>query len=63
MLYRLTGPSLGTATPTMELTSSLEAAISTTSQLKKNVDLLLITNGSQVQSYNQDEEVKLFGIE
>jgi len=29
---------------------------------KEISDLHLITNGSQEQSYNQDEEVKLFGI-
>ena len=52
----------GAATPTMELTSSPEAVTFTTLQLKKIVDLLLITKDSQAQSYNQDEEVKLFWI-
>jgi len=33
-LYGLTSPSLGAVTPTMELTISLEAATSTTSQYK-----------------------------
>ena len=61
-LYGLTSPFLGAATPTIELTSSHEAATSTSSQLNKNGDLLLITNGTQAKSYNQDEEVKLFGI-
>ena len=61
-LYGLTSSSLGAATLTMVLTSSLEAATSITSQLKRNGDLLLITNGLQVKSYNQDEEVKFFGI-
>jgi len=46
----------------MELTSSLEVATSTTSQLKKNDDLFFITNGSQIQSYNQNEEVKFLEL-
>ena len=61
-LYGLISPSLGATTPTVELTSSLEAATSTTSQLKKNGDLFFITNDSQVQSYNQNEEVKFLGL-
>ena len=52
----LNGPTsspLGSATPTIELSISLEAATSTTSQIQESGDLLLDHKNSQTQSYNQ----------
>ena len=46
-------PSLGAATPTIELTSSLGTATSATSQIQESGDLLLDHKSSQTQSYNQ----------
>ena len=58
-----TSPSFGAATPTIELTSSLEAATSTTSQIQEIGDLLY-HKSSQTHSYNQvgvDEALRLCG--
>ena len=61
-LNGLTSPLSRLRNTNTELTGSLEAATSTTSQQKENDDQYLTTNGSQAQSYNQDKKVKLFEI-
>jgi len=46
-------PSFGAATPTIKLSSSLEAATSTTSQIQKSGDFFLDHKSLKTQSYNQ----------
>ena len=58
-LNTLTSPLSWCRNTNTELTSLLEA---TNFTIKKIGDLHLLTKSPQVLSYNQDEEVKLFGI-